>query len=432
MNSQGAQALSPAVVSQQATPGYRAYVLFILVVAYTFNFVDRVIVGILAQPIKEDLGLSDTQLGLMSGTAFALFYTFLGIPIARLADRSSRTWIMTGALALWSAFTALCGQAQSFVQLLAARVGVGVGEAGGVAPAYSLVSDYFPPEQRSRALAVFSFGIPIGSGLGTLFGGLVASAVNWRTAFIVVGIAGLLLAPIFRLTVREPLRGGLDTHAAPSRHFSIREVLAVLARKPGFWLLAFGASAASVMGYGLLFWTPSFFIRSHGLSLAVTSIYVGVGTALFGIAGIWLGGWAGDKLGAKNKAAYSIVPAVVLVCIVPFLAIGALTDSLALALVMFIAPTMFNSVWLGPVLSTVQHLVAPGMRATASAIFLFINNLLGIGGGTLFVGAISDVLTPRFGVESLRYAILMTSAFYVVSSTLMYLASRHLERDWER
>lgn len=265
------------------TPIYRAYVLFILVVVYTFNFIDRVIVGILAEPIKRDLGLSDTQLGLMSGAAFALFYTLMGIPIARLADRRSRTWIMTGSLALFSGFTALCGQATTFMQLLLARIGVGVGEAGGVAPAFSLVSDYFPSHQRARALAVFSFGIPIGSGLGTLFGGLVASAVDWRMAFLTVGVGGLLLVPIFRLTVREPVRGALDGLTTVPAQCSLADVVRVLARKPSFFLLALGASSSSIVGYGLLFWTPSFFMRSHGLTLSQTAWAVGLGTLLFGL-----------------------------------------------------------------------------------------------------------------------------------------------------
>ena len=232
------------------SPLYRAWVLFILVVVYTFNFIDRVIVGILAEPLKRDLALSDTQLGLMSGAAFALFYTFLGIPVARLADRGSRTWIMTGALAIWSGFTALCGQAQSFAQLFVARVGVGVGEAGGVAPAFSLISDYFPPQQRARALAVFSFGVPIGSGLGTLLGGLVASAVDWRVAFFAVGVGGLLLAPLFRLTVREPARGALDAPSGPPpvARSSLPDALRLLARKRSFLLLALGASSSSVVG----------------------------------------------------------------------------------------------------------------------------------------------------------------------------------------
>lgn len=414
------------------SPFYRAWVLFILVVVYTFNFIDRVIVGILAEPLKRDLALSDTQLGLMSGAAFALFYTFLGIPVARLADRGSRTWIMTGALAIWSGFTALCGQAQSFAQLFVARVGVGVGEAGGVAPAFSLISDYFPPQQRARALAVFSFGVPIGSGLGTLLGGLVASAVDWRVAFFAVGVGGLLLAPLFRLTVREPARGALDTLSGPppAARSSFPDALRLLARKPSFMLLTFGASSSSVVGYGLLFWTPSFFIRSHGLTLAQTAWFVGLGTMICGIAGIWFGGWAADRLGARHKAAYALVPGVMLVAIVPFLAAGVLVPSVVAAFAFFIVPMTFNASWTGPVYATLQHLVPPQMRATASALFLFMINLIGIGGGTLFVGALSDFLAPRFGSDALRYAIVIATGFYLVSGAFFWAASRRLAANW--
>ncbi|MGE0582888.1 MAG: spinster family MFS transporter [Steroidobacteraceae bacterium] len=412
---------------------YRAYVLALLVVVYTFNFIDRVIVGILAEPLKRDLALSDTQLGLMSGAAFALFYTLLGIPIARLADRGSRTWIMTGALATWSAFTALCGQAQSFAQLFLARVGVGVGEAGGVAPAFSLISDYFPPRQRARALAVFSFGVPIGSGLGTLLGGLVASAIDWRVAFLAVGAGGLLLAPLFRCTVREPIRGALDALRAgpsPAIHGSFPDALRVLAGKPSFLLLTLGASSSSIVGYGLLFWTPSFFIRSHGLTLAQTAWFVGLGTMAFGIAGIWLGGWAADRLGARRKAAYALVPGVMLLAIVPFLVAGVLVPSTLAACVLFSVPMTLNASWTGPVYATLQHLVVPQMRATASAVFLFMINLIGIGGGTLFVGALSDQLAPHFGQDALRYAIVIATGFYFVSAAFFFAASRRLDRDW--
>lgn len=419
-------------VTRDLSRGYSFYVLAILIVVYTFNFIDRVIVSILATPIKADLGLSDTQLGLLSGTYFAIFYTVLGIPIARLADRWNRTWIMTVALALWSGFTALCGLAQSYVQLAFARVGVGVGEAGGIAPAYSLVSDYFPPEQRARALAVFSFGIPIGSGLGILFGGLMASAVNWRTAFVAVGVAGLLIVPLFRLTVREPRRGGLDSGALRRDPVSFVAVLRALLAKPGFWILSFGAAASSLVAYGLIFWLPSFFIRSFDLSITATALLIGIGTIVLGLIGIWLGGWLGDRLGARSKAAYALVPAAMFVAIIPFFATGTLTSSLTVALLMFAVPTALGVVWLGPVISAIQHLVVPAMRATASAIFLFINNLIGIGGGTLFMGAISDVLTPRYGTESLRYAMLSATVFYGAAALLMFIASRRLERDWER
>src|SRR5580700_581044 len=216
---------APFTRPAQASQAYRAYVLAMLVLVYTFNFIDRQIVAILAVPIKAELHLSDSQLGLMGGLAFALLYTTLGIPIARLADRGSRTWIMTGALALWSAMSAACGLAHSFVQLFLARLGVGIGEAGGVAPAYSLICDFFPQNQRARALGVYSFGIPVGGALGVVVGGVIASRVSWRMAFFVVGAAGLLIAPLFRLTVREPVRGRFDVRTAGAAHASFWSVL---------------------------------------------------------------------------------------------------------------------------------------------------------------------------------------------------------------
>ncbi len=282
-------------------PRYRYTVLAMLVLVYTFNFIDRQIVGILAVPIKADLGLSDTQLGLMGGLAFALFYTLLGIPIAVLADRRNRSVIVTVALVLWSAMTAACGLAQSFWQLFFARLGVGVGEAGGVAPCYSLVADYFPSGQRARALAVYSFGVPIGSALGILFGGFIASHIDWRAAFMIVGAAGLLVAPLFKIVVREPQRGRFDAPQAwPPAPAGIGAVVRVLARKPSFWGLSLGASASSMMGYGLFFWLPSFLVRSYGLSLLDASLYFGAILLIGGIAGLWLGGSLADRLGRRG------------------------------------------------------------------------------------------------------------------------------------
>jgi predicted MFS family arabinose efflux permease len=428
------RAATVQAVTPTTTAAYRIYVLGLLVVVYTFNFLDRVIVAILAEPIKKDLGLTDTQLGLMSGAAFAIFYTFLGIPVARLADRMSRTTIMTIALALWSGFTALCGQAQTFMQLLLARIGVGVGEAGGVAPALSLVSDYFPPQQRARALAVLSFGIPIGTGLGTLLGGLVASAVDWRAAFLVVGLAGVALAPVLKLTVREPARGGLDVAQPAARvgHASFAEVLRLLARKPSFILLALGTSFASIVGYGIVFWSPSFFIRSHDLTLSQVAWFLGLGSLVFGVLGNSIGGWAGDRFGARSLGSLAVVPAIMIAAIIPFLASGVLVESFPLAFALYLVPIALASCWAGPVWSALQQIVAPHMRATTSAIWMFINNLIGIGGGTLIVGATSDYLAPRYGSDSLRYAILIVTGFYVASSACFVLAARHLQRDWHR
>ena len=412
------------------SPRYRMVVLAMLVLVYTFNFIDRQIVGILAVPIKADLGLTDTQLGLMGGLAFALFYTLLGIPIAMLADRSNRTTIMTVALVVWSAMTAVCGLAQNFWQLFLARLGVGVGEAGGVAPAYSIVADYFPPNQRARALGVYSFGVPIGSAAGIVFGGVIASLIDWRTAFIVVGLAGVVLAPIFKLVVKEPVRGRFDARGSTGSAVGFGEVMRTLLAKPSFWGLSFGASASSMMGYGLFFWLPSFFVRSYGLTLLEASLYFGAILLIGGMAGIWMGGALADRFGAARKRAYALIPAIAFLATIPFYVAAVTSGSLALAFALFLVPTALGLVWLGPVLSSIQHVVPPHMRATASAIFLFVNNLIGIGLGTVALGALSDALSAQFGADSLRYAILAGTVFYLVAAALFLLSAKRLERDW--
>jgi MFS family permease len=417
--------------ADEQLPASRAYVLFILVVVYTFNFIDRQIVGILAVPIKADLGLTDTQLGLMGGLAFALFYTGLGIPVAMLADRFSRTWIMTAALTIWSAMTAASGLATNFWQLFAARLGVGVGEAGGVAPAYSLISDYFPPGQRARALSVYSFGIPIGSAIGIVFGGIIASLINWRYAFFIVGLAGIIIAPIFRMTIKEPPRGQYDRQRSDAQAPSLRMILRTLSGKPSFWLLSLGASFSSMMGYGVFFWLPSFFVRSYNLTLLNASLFYGAVLLIGGLAGIWAGGWLGDRFGQNQRSQYARIPAIAFVATVPFYVLAILSPTLTLSFLVLLVPTALGLAWLGPVISAIQHLVPPNMRATASAIFLFINNLIGIGLGTYAIGALSDTLAAQFGDDSLRYSILAGTGFYIIASALFFLAARWLERDWE-
>ena len=409
----------------------RTVALGMLVLVYTFNFIDRQIVGILAVPIKADLDLSDAQLGLMGGLAFALFYTGLGIPVAILADRFSRTWIMTLALVIWSAMTAAAGLANNFWQLFMARIGVGVGEAGGVAPAYSLISDLFPPEQRARALSIYSFGIPIGSALGIVFGGVIASLIDWRFAFFAVGLAGVLLAPVFRLTIKEPQRGRFDRwrgdHAPPA----LATILRTLMNKPSFWVISLGASCSSMMGYGLFFWFPSFFVRSYGMTLLDASLFYGAILLVGGLAGVWIGGWAGDRFGQGSRKAFVKIPALAFLLTIPFYVLGILSPTPVLSFFVLLVPTALGLVWLGPVISTIQHLVRPDMRATASAVFLFINNLIGIGVGTWAIGALSDALQLHYGADSLRYSILAGTGFYLMASGLFYLSSRWLERDWE-
>ncbi|KKW91467.1 spinster family MFS transporter [Sphingobium chungbukense] len=410
---------------ETASKGYRALVLAMLLLVYTFNFLDRQILGILAGPIKAELGLSDTQLGALGGIAFALLYSTLAIPLALLADRTSRTWVITASLAVWSGFTALCGMAGSFAQMFLFRIGVGVGEAGGVAPSYAVISDYFPQQQRARALSIYSLGIPLGSAGGVLLGGYIAQTVEWRTAFILVGLAGLLIAPVFRLTVREPVRPAAKNDAIP-----VSAVFGMLAAKRSFWLLALGAACSSLCGYGVAFWLPSLLMRSFGLDLMDAGQFLGALLLIGGVAGVLLGGWLGDRLGGRDKAAYAWVPAVSYIVGMPLFVIGVLSDSVTLAFCLFLIPQALVYVWLGPVLTAVQHLVPAQMRATASATFLLINNLVGLGLGSWSVGALSDALTPQFGGEALRYAIVAALVFYLLAGLFMALAGKALRKDW--
>lgn len=429
--------------------GYRAYVLFMLIVVYTFNFIDRQIIGILAVPIQEELQVSDTMMAAMRGLSFALLYSTLGVPIAWMADRYSRVRIMTAALSVWSLMTMVCGMIATPVQLFFARMGVGVGEAGGVAPAYSIVSDYFPPEQRARALAVYSFGIPIGSAVGIIFGGVIATLMDWRTAFLIVGGLGLLLAPIFLLTTQEPKRGQFDKGVQP-KPVGFGPVLSTLMKKKSFWFLSVGAACSSMMGYGLFAWIPAFLVRSFGdalpeffswapaflvpqgaPALLYAAYFYGFVVFVGGLIGIWMGGALADGMGSKSRANYARVPAFAFLAVAPFLILGMVSNSLMLIFFVMIIPTALSLAWLGPVLSAFQHIVPSNMRATASAIFLLINNLIGIGLGDLLLGAMSDGLASRFGEESLRYSILCGVVFYLVASVLLLMASKHLDNDWE-
>lgn len=401
-------------------------VLAMLLLVYVFNFVDRQILAILAGSIQHDLQLSDGQMGLLGGLAFALLYSTLGVPLAWLADRTSRSWVITVSLALWSGFTALCGFAQGFWHIFLARLGVGIGEAGGVAPSYALIADYFPAHRRAFALSVYSLGIPLGSAAGVLAGGYIAAMVDWRAAFLVVGLVGILVAPLFKLTVRDlpkPPAG----QAEPAPRF--RVIAGSLARKPSFWLLSFGAATSSMLGYGIAFWLPSLLQRSFGLSLVEVSHFIGAMLLIGGVAGMLLGGWLGDRLGSGDRAFLAYLPALAFVIGVPLFAAGIYSPDAKLAFVLFLVPQAMAYVWLGPVLSAVQLLVPPAQRSTASALFLLINNLIGLGGGIFALGALSDALTPTYGHDALRYSMLYSLALYLVSAVLMTLAGPRLRRD---
>jgi predicted MFS family arabinose efflux permease len=400
-------------------------VLALLLVAYIFNFLDRQILGILAQPIKADLHLSDTEFGAIGGLAFALLYSALGVPLAYLADKTSRSGVVAGSVAVWSAFTALCGSAASFGQLFFYRLGVGIGEAGGVAPSYALIADYFPPERRARALAVFSLGIPIGLAGGTLVGAYIAHAIDWRAAFLVMGVAGVVLAPILRLAVRDVPRRSPASAQAP-----LSSVFPLLARKPAFWFLAFASSASSLCGYGLALWTPSVMMRSFGLDLLTTGKFLASLLLIGGCAGVFAGGWLADRLGNADRGWYARLPAIAWIASVPAWGFGLFAPNLWVAWPLLLIGNAVNILWLGPVTAAVQHLVPRPMRSTASASFLLINNLIGLGIGPLLMGRLSDALKATYGADALRNAAVACLAFYLLAAVLMLFSVKFLKASW--
>jgi MFS family permease len=400
-------------------------VLALLLIAYIFNYLDRQILGILAGSIIADLHLTDTQFGILSGPPFALLYSVLGVPFAFLADRTSRSRVIAAALAFWSAFTALCGMASSFWQLFIFRMGVGIGEAGGVAPSYALIADYFEPHRRARALAIFSLGIPIGLAMGTLIGAYIAHVLDWRAAFYTMGGAGILLAPILLYFVRDPAK--TPASAVPS---PIGQVFPMLARKPVFWLLAFAASFSSLCGYGLAVWTPSVLERSFGLGLLERGQFLASVVLIGGCTGVFAGGWLADRLGAVDRGWYAKLPAIAWLVTAPTFAAGLMAPSLWLAWPLLLIPNALNILWLGPVITAVQHLVPQRMRATASASFLLINNLVGLGLGPLLIGRLSDALKHSYGAEALRYAAVGCTSFYLLAALLMLLCVPKLRANW--
>jgi len=422
-------------VNQQAedySAGYKRFVLVMLTIVYAFNFIDRQILVILQEPIKADMGLSDAQLGLLSGFSFALIYVTAGIPIAYWADRGNRRNIVSLALAVWSGMTALSGFVQNYGQLLAARIGVGLGEAGGSPPSHSMISDYFPPEQRGRALSFYSMGIYIGILFGFAFGGMIAEAFGWRMAFLVVGIPGVIFAVVLRLTVQEPIRGRWDTAAETAQRPSFAETMAVLKQLPSFWYIAFGCSLMAFVGYGVGNFFPSFLIRNHGLSIGQVGMVLALVSGIGGAAGTYLGGYLGDRFGARDPRWYLWVPMYGgLIAFGPYLYV-LLTDNTTHLLIILIFTNILTALYLGPSIAMSHALVPPSMRALTSAILFFVLNMIGLGLGPFLTGLTSDLLAPRFGDQSLRYAMVLASMTGLVAILLFYLGARKLPADLAR
>ena len=414
----------------EITPRYANYALGLLLGVYIFNFIDRQILSILMENIKNEIQLSDTELGFLGGIAFALFYTFAGIPIARWADRGSRRNIIAISVLIWSLFTAFTGAARNFWMILAARIGVGVGEAGCSPPAHSLISDFFPPERRGRALSIYALGIPIGGSLGTLVGAWVGDLFGWRMAFVAVGLPGIVLALIVRMTLREPARGGSEA-AGPveAEPGSLSEVLRFMSTLRSFWHLSFAGALHAFVGYGAAYFVPSFFARIHEMGLAERGTWLSL-VGLVAVVGTYLGGWLGDRLAPIDVRWYLWVPAIATLAGVPIALGYYLSPNPYVALLLFGIPAgIAGPMYLGPTFALTQTLVKPEMRALASAILLFVMNLIGLGIGPWFVGFMSDALAPRFGVESLRWALLGIVTIGNLWATFHYLAAARTLRD---
>jgi MFS family permease len=410
---------------------YTRYALGILVVVYVFNFIDRSILSILLESIKREFQVSDTLLGLLSGPAFAILYSVIGLPVARWSDRGSRTTIISLAIFAWSGMTAVQGLVANFWQLMLARIGVGIGEAGCSPPAHSLISDYFPPSQRATALSIYAFGIPIGGGLGFFFGGWLNEFFDWRTAFVVVGLPGVVLAAIVKLTMREPRRGAFDPpDRADAPQPPVREVLGLLHRMKSFRHMAIAAALHSFYGYGAGAFVPAFFRRSYDMDPGELGTWLATIAVSAGVGGTFLGGYLSDRLGTRDRRWYMWVPAIATAIYVPFAFLIYLSPNPYLALSVYFPGAVLGGMYLGPTFAMTQTLVPPSMRATAAAILLFIINMIGLALGPQGVGVVSDLLAPVFGVESLRYALLIVVSGFAAWSVIHYaLAARTLRQD---
>lgn len=406
------------------------YALGLLTIVYTFNFIDRQLLAILQESIKAELSLSDSQLGLLTGFAFAIFYVTAGIPIARWADRSNRRNIVALSLFIWSGMTALSGYVQNFLQLLLARIGVGVGEAGGSPPSHSMISDIFPPNRRATAIGFYSMGVNIGILFGFLAGGWLNEFFGWRVAFLVVGVPGVALALLLRLTLREPIRGLHDNTSANPEPVPFGEVLRVLRSRRTFIHMALGAGLNAFCGYGIANWTASFMIRSYQMPTGELGTWLAAIIGLGGAASVLLGGMLADRLAPRDQRWYTWVPCIAGFVAVPFMAAVYLVDGPYLALSMAVVPGLLFQTYLGNTIATTHAIVGPRMRATASALLFLVINIIGLGAGPWTVGFVSDLLAPTLGSESLRYAMLYVLPPVMTWSAIhFWLASRSLRED---
>ena len=420
------------------TKQYRTFALLLLTLVYGFNFIDRQIMGILAPFIQKDLGLTNTELGLLIGLAFAVFYTFVAIPIAWLADRFNRVNILSIALATWSAFTALTGLANNFVQVALARMGVGIGEAGGSPPSHSIISDMYPKEERASALGVYSMGIPLGI-MAAYF--VTASLmdvsedqVNWRQIFIFLGLTGIALAVVVKLVLKEPVRGAMELSSSTTiSKPPFLESLKVLMRIPAWWAMCFGIAFGSFVSYAksafqtkyLVTLDPSFDFQTLVIILGIMN-----GTTYAG--GAFFGARLADRWGKKDIRAYGWLPAIAMLLCLPIGIIGWWVDSVEMHLVFATFALLLLGIYLGPSFAIAQTLAPIHMRAMSTALFFFILNMIALGGGPTFAGWLMDVFGNNYNeIESIRYSLTVTTCVFIPSVISFLLVSKFLPKDWK-
>ncbi len=419
--------LSPDAVQK---PEYRRYVLGLLLVVYIINFIDRQILVILQESIKADMGLSDAQLGMLTGFSFAVFYVTCGIPIARWSDVSNRRNILSASVAVWSAFTVISGMVGNYWSLLAARIGVGIGEAGGTPPAHSLISDYYPPEQRARALSIYSMGIYIGILLGFLLGGWIDEYFGWRVAFFMVGAPGLLVALIVRLTLLEPERGRTEGAARPpAPSHSIMASLKSMWAMKSFRHASLGCAFITFMGYGMLNFMPSFTMRTYNMPIAEVGTYMALIIGIGGAAGAYAGGYLADRFGKEDKRWYFTIPAIGALIAAPANVFALWIGIADIMWFAFMVGSFGSGLFLPPVIAMAHVLVGPHARALSSAFIYLVLNIIGLGLGPPIVGLISDMLAPSLGTDSLGWGMTVACVAGLVSGLYFLSAARYLPHD---
>ena len=416
---------------------YRSFALVLLTTVYGFNFIDRQIVGILAPFIQEDLGLTNTQLGLLIGLAFATFYTCVAIPIAWLADRYSRVNILSIALATWSGFTALTGMAGNFMQMGFARMGVGIGEAGGSPPSHSIISDMYPKEERAGALGVYAMGIPLGI-MAAYFAtaslmGSSGQDVDWRRIFIFLGVTGVVLAVIVKLVLREPVRGAMEfDNRTDIVQPPFSESLKTLLKIPAWWAMCFGIAFGSFVSYATsAFQTKYLVVLDPSFDFQTLVIVLGVINGTTYAGGAFFGAKLADKWGAKDIRAYGWLPAIAIAVCMPIGILSFWVASVWAHLACTTVFLLFLGIYLGPSFAIAQTLAPINMRAMSTALFFFILNMVALGGGPTFTGWLIDVFKEgNPDLESMRYAMTVTSCMFIPSIISFLVVSRVLPKDW--